>query len=57
MAEKTTGIYWLVTIPTLYDAFQNLLGGQRSRQAYAKEYFSNVTDRRVLELGCGPGTW
>ncbi len=57
MAEKTTGIYSLVTVPALYDAFQNLLGGRLARQSYAAEYFADLEGKRVLEVGCGPGTW
>lgn len=57
MAEKTTGVYRLVTVPALYDAFQNLLGGRRARLVYSREYFPDVAGKRLLEVGCGPGTW
>ena len=54
MAEKTAGIYKLVTIPAIYELIQNMLGGyQESRDAF----FPDLQGQRVLELGCGPGTW
>lgn len=54
MAEKTSGLYKLVTIPAIYQSIQNALGGyEECRDAF----FSQMEGRRVLELGCGPGTW
>ncbi len=57
MAEKTSGVYKLVTIPSVYEAFQNLLGGLSARRAFRDEFFPDVAGKSVLEVGCGPGTW
>ena len=57
MAEKTSGIYKLVTLPFLYKAIQNALGGVSSRNEFKNEFFSDICNKTVLELGCGPGTW
>lgn len=57
MAEKTSGLYSLITVPALYAAFQNALGGRRARVTLRNSYFPDLSGQRVLEVGCGPGTW
>jgi SAM-dependent methyltransferase len=57
MAEKTTALYRLVTIPSLYRMFQNALGGQSARDQLRAQFFSDLTGKRALEVGCGPGNW
>lgn len=57
MAERTTGLHRLITIPRLYTMFQDLLGGAAAREAFQREFFPNLKGMRVLEVGCGPGTW
>jgi len=57
MAEKTLGIYRLVTIPVIYKLIQNSLGGRTARKAFRNEFFPDVRGCRILEIGCGPGTW
>ncbi|MGI9350702.1 MAG: class I SAM-dependent methyltransferase [Rhizobiaceae bacterium] len=55
MAEKTSGIYRLITIPKLYAFFQDMLGGQAARGSFKEQYFNDVAGKKVLEIGCGPG--
>jgi SAM-dependent methyltransferase len=57
MAERTTGIYRLVTIPSLYRAFQTLLGSETARKRLRDRWLPDIVGKRVLEVGCGPGTW
>ncbi|MEM9279850.1 MAG: hypothetical protein AAGA76_14880, partial [Pseudomonadota bacterium] len=57
MAEKTTGIYRLITIPRIYEFVQNGLGGASARRSFKNQFFPDVVGKRVLEVGCGPGTW
>lgn len=57
MTEKTSGLYRLVTIPQVYEMIQNGLGGVSARRSFKEEYFPDVAGKRVLEVGCGPGTW
>ena len=57
MAEKTSGIYKLVTIPGFYEFIQNSLGGASARHAFKKQFFGDIAGKRALEVGCGPGTW
>lgn len=57
MAERTSGLYRLITIPSFYDWLQNLLGGRKARQAFADAFFNDLEGLDVLEVGCGPATW
>ena len=57
MAERTTALYRLVTVPFLYRSFQNLLGGVSARNALRDQFFPDIVGKRLLEVGCGPGTW
>ena len=55
LAEKTSGIYRLITVPKLYAFFQDMLGGQAARVSFKEQYFGDVAGKKVLEIGCGPG--
>lgn len=55
MAERTTNIYKLVTIPAFYTLFQNLLGASSARKRLVKEHYDLSPGMRVLDVGCGPG--
>lgn len=58
MAERTSGLHRAVTIPAIYGAIQNLLGGgPEGRSRLAERLFAETVGKSVLELGCGPGTW
>ena len=57
MAEKTSGIYKLVTMPKFYASFQSLLGGDEVRDRVKQEHFPDLSGKRILEVGCGPGIW
>jgi SAM-dependent methyltransferase len=57
MAERTTGIYRLVTIPGLYRGFQALLGAEAARRRLRDRWLPDIAGKHVLEVGCGPGTW
>lgn len=58
MAERTSGLHRAVTIPAVYGAIQNLLGGgPQGRARLAERLFADTAGKSVLELGCGPGTW
>ena len=57
MAEKTSGLYRLITLPRVYDFVQRGLGATRSRIRFKEQFFPNLKNKRILEVGCGPGTW
>jgi SAM-dependent methyltransferase len=57
MAEKTEGVYQLVTIPLIYRMFQEFLGAKSAKRYFKQNYFNDLQNKRVLEVGCGPGSW
>lgn len=58
MAERTSGLHRIVTVPALYATIQSLLGGgPAGRAKVAARLFGDVSGQSVLEIGCGPGTW
>ncbi|MFT4162409.1 class I SAM-dependent methyltransferase [Shinella sp.] len=56
MAERTSGLHRLVTIPAIYAAIQNVLGGAGGRKQVARLLFTGLEGKKVLEVGCGPGS-
>ncbi len=57
MAERTRGIYRLVTIPAFYQRLQLALAGPDPYARVGALVFGGLTDKAVLEIGCGPGHW
>jgi SAM-dependent methyltransferase len=43
----------VLSIPLMYDLFQDLLGGQRSRQHFVKEHVRAQSGDCLLDIGCG----
>lgn len=56
MPQLTSGLYRLTQVPFLYESFQNLLGAQRSRTRLAREFILPFGPKRVVDVGCGPGS-
>jgi SAM-dependent methyltransferase len=57
MTERTSGLHRLVTWPRAYAAIQNVLAGDAARRALQERLFLDLDGARLIELGCGPGTW
>jgi SAM-dependent methyltransferase len=57
MAERTRGIYRLVTIPAVYQRIQTALAGGDSYARLGDLVFAGLDGKNVLEIGCGPGRW
>lgn len=57
MGERTTGLHRAVTIPALYMFIQRSLAGKDAHARVADLVFPDFNGARVLEIGCGPGTW
>jgi ubiquinone/menaquinone biosynthesis C-methylase UbiE len=53
MGQITTGIRSILSRPTVYDAFQRLMGAQRRRRELATDYIRAQTGDSVLDIGCG----
>ena len=57
MAERTRGIYQLVTFPGIYEKLQLALSGGDPYDRVGKILFDGLDGKNVLEIGCGPGRW
>jgi SAM-dependent methyltransferase len=57
MAERTRGIYRLVTIPAIYQRIQLALAGGDPYARVGALVFDQLDGKNVLEIGCGPGHW
>ena len=57
MAERTQGIYRLITFPGVYGKLQLALSGGDPYGRVGKLLFEGLDGRNVLEIGCGPGRW
>lgn len=53
MSERNNGLYRLVGMPKVYEAFQNLLGAKAGRQRLVDDYIKPRPRDRILDLGCG----
>jgi len=56
MSQIDTGLRSLLTRPLVYDAFQTLIGGDRYRRWYVRQWLQPFAGMSILDIGCGPGT-
>ncbi len=55
MAQTTTGIRSVLSIPLVYETFQKVVGSPRVRRELVEKYVKPAPGLRVLDIGCGPG--
>ncbi|HRN82837.1 MAG TPA: class I SAM-dependent methyltransferase [Nitrosomonas europaea] len=53
MAQITSGIRAMLSVPVIYDALQNVMGARRVRRELVDEFIRPDAGCRVLDLGCG----
>jgi len=53
LAQDTGGIRSLLSLPSVYNFFQSLMGAEGARQKFVEEYVRAKDGDRVLDLGCG----
>jgi len=53
MAQITSGLRSILSLPILYNLLQNLLGGKKSRQEFINKYMQVNPNNRLLDIGCG----
>lgn len=53
--QRVSGLYGLVTHAGFYEGFQNLLGAERARRIYFRDWARVPEGAEVLDVGCGPG--
>jgi hypothetical protein len=54
MAQRTSNIYRLVTIPAVYKAIQKVLRAEQSARRFVDEVVRPTRGAAVLDVGCGP---
>jgi SAM-dependent methyltransferase len=54
MAEITRGARAILSMPTVYSAFQNLLGARRVRRILCLDYIRARPGDVMVDVGCGP---
>lgn len=56
MAQRTSNVYQLVTLPRFYMALQRLLGEKKARVRYIDEMVKPAVQMKILDCGCGPAS-
>lgn len=54
--ERNRGLYTWLRHPYVYDAFQSLTRGRRSRADFVADFVRPKSGDRVLDVGCGTAT-
>lgn len=55
MAQVTSGIRSVLSIPLVYEGFQRAVGSHRVREELVENWVLPQPGLRVLDVGCGPG--
>ena len=55
MAQITSGVRRVLSVPMVYDLWQNLVGANRSRSLVCRDHFRVAPGQRVVDVGCGTG--
>jgi SAM-dependent methyltransferase len=55
MAQVATGVRHVLSRPSVYDFFQNLVGVTASRDRWTREFVQPFAGARILDIGCGTG--
>jgi SAM-dependent methyltransferase len=53
MAQVTTGVRAIFSLPHIYDFAQNLVGAERARAILVRDHLKPQSGQRLLDIGCG----
>jgi|688.fasta_scaffold376042_1 2-polyprenyl-3-methyl-5-hydroxy-6-metoxy-1,4-benzoquinol methylase len=56
IANEKDGIHSLLRFNFIYDLVQNLLGSNRGREVFIRDYVKPLNGQKILDFGCGTGT-
>jgi SAM-dependent methyltransferase len=54
MAQVTSGVRAVLSHPSVYEAFQRIMGATRGRERIVHDLIRPFPGMRILDLGCGP---
>lgn len=55
MAQITTGVRRVLSVPRIYDAIQTALGAHYAREVLVKDYVRPAPGQELIDVGCGTG--
>jgi 2-polyprenyl-3-methyl-5-hydroxy-6-metoxy-1,4-benzoquinol methylase len=55
MAQRSTGFYSVLSLPTAYTLFERAIGALKGRATVLRESVRPRPGQRILDIGCGPG--
>lgn len=55
MAEVTTGLRSILSVPMIYEALQHALGSRAAQRDLVANYIRPQQGESLLDIGCGPG--
>ncbi len=53
MTQVTSGMRAVLSVPAVYDLFENVVGATRCRASFVRDFVKPVAGERVLDVGCG----
>lgn len=53
MAQITTGLHSILSLPAAYNLLQRALGAEKARSILVRDYFPKKPGMRMLDIGCG----
>jgi len=54
MGQITSGLRAIFSSPTIYSAFQTIMGAHRGRMTFVADFVRPQPNMNVLDMGCGP---
>lgn len=54
MSQITRGVRAILSHPTVYSAFQSVMGAHKFRQNFVADYIKPFPGMQILDIGCGP---
>lgn len=52
-AHINTGVRKVLELPSIYDLFQSIIGGNKHRSDHFKKHITNQKFKSILDIGCG----
>ncbi|MCI5114372.1 MAG: class I SAM-dependent methyltransferase [Candidatus Electrothrix sp. AW1] len=53
MAQQTSHVYSILSVPFFYNLLQKILGSKNGRTEFVNKYMCASPDDRILDIGCG----